>query len=109
MDTDFDYKAFKKVAAKDIQEAVEKLNEDEIIFEGQFKFLYDHIMRDKHFHFLKKLFEEYGYENAGRLNNSSFEVPDMGYMHAVYITDEKIPNIEVLKSKVLEYYKNHKI
>ena len=40
-DDDFDYEAFKEVDAKDIQEAIEKLNEDEILFETQFDFLYD--------------------------------------------------------------------
>lgn len=108
-DDDFDYEAFKEVAAKDIQEAIEKLNEDEILFETQFDFLYDNVMRDKHFHFLKKLLKENGYENADKLHSSSFEVPEMGWMHAVYIMEEKIPTIEVLKTKVLEYFKNHKI
>lgn len=64
-------------------------------------------MRDKHFHFLKKLFEEYGYENADKLHSSSFEILCNGWMHAVYIMDEKIPNLGVLKAKVLEYFKNH--
>ena len=108
-DDDFDYEAFKEVAAKEIQEAIEKLNEDEILFETKFDFLYDNVMRDKHFHFLKKLLKENDYENAEKLHSSSFEVPEMGWMYAVYIMEEKIPTIEDLKTKVLEYFKNHKI
>lgn len=38
MDDNFDYEAFKEIAAKDIQEAIKKLNEDEILFETQFNF-----------------------------------------------------------------------
>ena len=55
------------------------------------------------------MIKENGYENADKLHSSSFEVPEMGWMHAVYIMEEKIPTIEVLKTKVLEYFKNHKI
>ena len=55
------------------------------------------------------MIKENGYENADKLHSSSFEVPEMGWMHAVYIMEEKIPTIEDLKTKVLEYFKNHKI
>ncbi len=59
-------------------EAVEKLSENDILFEGQFPFLNDASMRDRNIQTLKDILKKFGYDNAEQLCHISVEIEGKG-------------------------------
>ncbi|AJI53261.1 hypothetical protein [Francisella philomiragia] len=91
--------------AEVFKEAVEELEQNEILFEGQFPFLDDSSMRDRNLNAQKEIFKKFGYCNPNDIHNLSFEVSEEGWMHCFCVFGNHFEKIEDVRNAVIKYFK----
>lgn len=86
------------------QEAVIELERKSILFEGQFPFLTDASMKDRNLETLRTIFKKYGFEDAEKIQNFSFNIPSEGWMHCLAILGERFNSTEQIEKLTIAYY-----
>lgn len=84
--------------------AVVELENEEILFEGQFPFLCDSTMRDRNFEAQKSILKRYGYQNTENLYNLGFEVEGEGWMNCFVILGNRFETTEEIRKAVLTHF-----
>jgi len=87
-------------------EAVSELEDNAILFEGQFPFLNDATMRSRNFDIIKKILESYGYQNADKLHCIAMEVKELGWMHCFFVFGDRFETTQDIKKVAIPYFLN---
>lgn len=88
------------------KEAVEELEQNEILFEGQFPFLDDSTMRIRNLDAQREIFRRFGYSNTENIESFSFEVGKEGWMHCFCVFGNRFEEIKDVRNVVIKYFKN---
>ena len=85
-------------------DAVAELENNDIIYEGQFPFLNDSTMRKRNFNTQKTILKRYGYCHTNKLLCFGFEVEGNGWMHCFVILGKHFKSTEDVKQAVLMHF-----
>ncbi|MBK2110786.1 hypothetical protein IB685_01145 [Francisella tularensis subsp. novicida FSC159] len=90
---------------KIFEQAVEALEHNEILFEGQFSFLDGFTMKERNLDAQREIFRRFGYSNSDDIQSLFFEVGEEGWKLCFCVFGNRFEEIKDVRDAVIEYFK----